>query len=98
MDRLLKPPQNSRTLVFLRREFAQCTATLIGSTRQHVLTAGHCLVRTPPFTDASGQSSRMTVTSGIAFNGCRSTALRVDQHWRRSRSTQVSLTDAPSKC
>ena len=29
---------------WLRTPSAQCTGTLIGSMRQHVLTAGHCLV------------------------------------------------------
>jgi len=50
--------------VSLRREIAQCTGTLIGSLRQHVLTAGHCLVD-----NSAGGSTYDKITYYPAING-----------------------------
>jgi hypothetical protein len=48
----------------LRREIAQCSASLIGSTRQHVLTAGHCLVNV-----SAGGAAYEKITFYPALNG-----------------------------
>ena len=47
-----------------RREIAQCTGTLIGSLRQHVLTAGHCLVD-----NSAGGSTYDKITYYPAISG-----------------------------
>ncbi len=48
----------------LHREIAQCTGTLIGSLRQHVLTAGHCLVD-----NSAGGSTYDKITYYPAISG-----------------------------
>ena len=75
---------NSRPL---RSVLAQCTGTLIGAMRQHVLTAGHCLYDTGSGGLAADKISFYPSVSGAVMpfapvNAAKVCVLIADDGWR----------------